>query len=161
MEQELSDIASGKLSVDVARKTFEDYVRKTTSAICSGEQKVNIAVPSANKDSSGKAREQHNYNCPCCKKPLKQGKFGYWCPKDEGCGLSLNYEAKNKEGKTLYKLTDKDIKDICEKGQTAVKKLTSPKTGNKYEASLKVNTETHRLEFEFPQREKSDNSHER
>lgn len=155
MEQELSDIASGKLPVDKARASFDEYIRKLVTKITSGEKTVDFKVPTSNTDSKGTARDSHPYNCPCCSKPLKQGKFGYWCPKNEdGCGLSLNYEAKNKEGKTLYKLSDKDIKDICEKGQTAVKKLTSPKTGNKYEASLKVNKDTCRLEFEFPQKEK-------
>lgn len=164
MEQQLSDIADGKVSVDTARSSFEDYVRSTTKSICNDEKKVSVAVPTvqANKDASGKVREQHSYDCPCCKKSLKQGKFGYWCPKnDGGCGLSLNYEAKNKEGKLLYKLSDKDIADICSKGQTGVKKLKSPKTGNPYEASLKINKETCRLEFEFPQKDKKDYGHDR
>lgn len=158
MEQLLADIAAGKVSVDKVHSDFTDYIRTMVESIKSEPKKVDVSLSVPTKDSNGQNRQSMTFDCPCCNNSLKQGKFGYWCPKnDGGCGLSLNYEAKNKEGKLLYKLSDKDIKDICEKGQTEVKKLTSPKTGNKYEASLKVNKDTCRIEFEFPQREKNEN----
>src|SRR5699024_6042188 len=83
--------------------------------------------------------------CPTCKKgSIVQRKTYYGCSEHaNGCkrtfpGIML--------GK---KLTEKNIKDLCIKGQTSVIKGMKSKAGKRFSAALKLEGEKIKFEFEF------------
>jgi DNA topoisomerase-3 len=76
--------------------------------------------------------------CPKCSQgQMLKGKTAYGCSRfREGCQFMVPFEL---HGKTL---SESHIKALVLKGKTGkIKGFTSPKTGNKFEAALKLNEE--------------------
>lgn len=146
MEQELNNIATGTNSVSEYKNGFVSYITDTCKTVCYSE-KTSIV-------SNNQPTNEHPYNCPCCKKQLKNGKFGYYCDKNnDGCGFSIGLEICG------AKITEKDVKSICENGVSTLKKMTS-KAGKPFEAYLRVNVENKKFDFSFPEKNR-DGEHER
>ena len=82
--------------------------------------------------------------CPCCGGTMKA--VG---PKMEcGCGFTLWFK---QCGVTL---TEKQVATLLSGKKTAVKGMTSPRTGKKFDASLVVNKEARRIDFVFDKNQK-------
>lgn len=142
MEQKLSDIADKKMSVSEYENYVRDYITATVSNVLNNN---NERLSSGN----AKADSGHAYDCPCCSKVLKYGKFGYYCDKnDDGCGFSFGNEICG------HKMKESDLKDLIEKGQTKEYNFKSSK-GNLFKASLKVDKDEHKTVFEFSKQKSS------
>ena len=76
---------------------------------------------------------KHLGNCPVCGKPLKKQSWGVGCTGyKEGCKFSINGVVAGK------KLTESNLKQLLEKGETNTIKGFKGKSGNKFDAKLKL-----------------------
>lgn len=130
LEKELKDISEGKLSDNLFYENLNQYVKSIVEDIFSIK---NSSI--THKESSGK--------CPKCKKgDIVSGKKGYGCNQyKNGCDFVI---WKTVAGKNL---TEKNIKDLIEKGATSTIKGFTGKKG-KFDAALKLNNDF-RTEFLF------------
>lgn len=125
LEQKLSDVASGSMTKAGFLAEVNTYIKDMTNRVLKDNHE-NLG------NFNGTKGDVKEYNCPCCGKPMKFGKFGYYCDsKADGCGFNL---PKDYWG---TKLTEKDFEGIVNKGQSTKKKLKS-KDGNPYYAYLIV-----------------------
>lgn len=147
LEQKLADIADGKLSQEDYMKDMNSHIAHMVKVILNGN------TENLGSYGGGKSGADHkDYDCPCCGKPLKYGKFGYYCNKnDGGCGFSVGNDWFG------VKLTDKDITDILTKGGTGSKKMLS-KDKKPYYAKVVVDKANHRLTREFDNTKSSSSS---
>lgn len=135
MEQKLSDIAEGKLSAQIYNNDVNSYIDKMVSTVINGNTV---------KISNNVNHESKGYDCPCCGKALKYGRYGYYC--------ECKFNIPNEIGKTKKtKLTEKDVENLITKGSTASKKFIS-QNGKPYFAKLVVNKEEHKISFEFTEK---------
>lgn len=83
--------------------------------------------------------------CPKCGKKVMSFSKSYSCESGkDGCGFVIWKEIAGK------KITEKQARRIIEKGKsTLLKGFKSTKTNNKFEAYLKLNPDTYKIEFEF------------
>ena len=88
--------------------------------------------------------------CPLCGGKVASGKFGFYCStyKESGCKLSIPNEMAGK------KLTDNQKKGLLEGKKIHAKGFTS-KAGKQFEADIKLNKETGKVEFDFSSSQKS------
>lgn len=126
LEQQLSDIAEGKIVATNSSKTFIGYIRESVESILSNGTR--IEKPDTN--------EKHD--CPKCGKTLKYGKFGWFCD----CGFNFYL---NVCGHTM---TVNDLKSILSTGHTRAYKMTS-KAGKTFYARLTYNKDTNKCDMEF------------
>ena len=86
--------------------------------------------------------------CPLCGAKAIKGKFGYFCSskKDTGCKFSIPTEICSK------KISDTQVLRLIEKGKTTLIKGFKSKTGKEFDAALKLDKTTGKIEFEFPKR---------
>ena len=77
-----------------------------------------------------------------------KGKFGYFCSakKEKGCNFSIPSELC---GKTV---TDTQVLRLIEKSKTTVIKGFKSKAGKEFDAALKLDKTTGKIEFEFSKR---------
>jgi len=81
--------------------------------------------------------------CPICGKELRKQKWGYGCAGyKEGCKFSVGEIC----GKTI---TDSQVKSLVIKGKTSVIKGFKAKSGNTFDASLVLDKNTGKINFEF------------
>lgn len=140
MEQKLSDIASGNLSVAEYEKDIRAYITATVKNVLDNNNE-RIGMTSTSKN--GSSAPSHSYDCPCCSKTLKYGRYGFYCDKnDSGCGFSFGNEIAG------HKMKESDLKDLIEKGHTKEYSFKS-KEGKKFNAMLKVDKENHKASFDF------------
>lgn len=133
LEQKLSDIADGK-------RAKADYLSEINKHIA---DMVRIILEGNKEVLGGNSGNYKAYDCPCCGKAMKYGKFGYYCDKNaDGCGFSVGNDWFG------VKLSDKDIDDIFTKGGTGAKKMFS-KEKKPYYAKVVVDKEKHWLTREF------------
>lgn len=139
MEAKLHAIANGELSRESHLKDISGYVRDITGKILHGDSdRVN--------SNTGK---EHGYNCPCCDKILKSGKYGFYCDKKtDGCGFSFPNEICGR------KLTEKDLVTVIQKGETKVYQMKN-KSGKEFRAKLVLNKAEHKLDFMYENRQKA------
>lgn len=137
LEQKLTDIVDKKKNKAEFLEEMNGYVKNTVNVILKGNTE-NLGSYNGNKGSNHK-----DYDCPCCNKPMKYGKFGYYCDKNNGgCGFNVPNDYFG------TKLTESDIKKIFEKGETGSKQFFS-QNHKKYFAKLVVNKEQKKLVKEF------------
>lgn len=136
LEQKLSDIADGRLDPDDYEKELDKTLHETIEKIKEGGGERLY--------SNMRSEPEHTYDCPCCNKTLKYGRYGWYCDKKEsGCGFSLSLEIMG------AKITEKDLQDLIEKGKTSTShKMKSPK-GNIFNAYLVLNKADCKCDFEF------------
>ena len=89
-----------------------------------------------------------NCACPFCNGKIKKIKTIYVCENrnqedSESCPFILGTEVAH------TKIEEKDIVDLCIKGETKVKKMTS-KSGKSFMASLIIDKANKKLDFHFP-----------
>lgn len=102
MEANLNAIASSEISLDEYMRTVCAYVTDTTKKILAGNRESLSSFGSSN--ASGKI-----FDCPCCGKPLKFGKYGWYC---EGKDFSFGLEVFG------HKMKETDLEDLLGKGKT-------------------------------------------
>lgn len=136
LEQKLSDIVSKAMTEEQFLAEINQYITDMTKRIMS-ENHENLGGYS-NGNSNAKS-----YDCPCCGKPMKFGKFGYYCDsKADGCGFSIPNDYWG------TKITEKDVENLIKKGETASKKFMS-KEKKPYYAKLKIDKAEKKLVKEF------------
>ena len=82
--------------------------------------------------------------CPFCGKAMRKWDKGYSCTGHKnGCQFTIWSEVAGK------KLTESQVKAICEKGKTGAIKGFMSKAGKEFTARLVLNRATRKLEFEF------------
>ena len=133
MENRLSAIASGELSKDDYLSYIERYVSDTTKAIIESDSNPVPGLPSKTGTKSGAA-----LNCPICGKPLKFGKYGWFCD----CKFSVNLNICG------HKTTEQDVIDLITKGRTKAHTFRS-KAGKQFKACLVLNKAEKKASFEF------------
>ena len=114
-----------------------------------------LSKEEAEKMAGPDKEETSGMTCPVCGKPMHKFSWGWGCTGyKEGCKFSISQEYLGK------KLTDRQAKTLCEKGEVGpMVGFTSKKTGNKFEASLKIEYEKDqdgnkvgKIRFKFPER---------
>lgn len=129
MEGKLNHIAQGELTADEYRQELDQYVRDAVS---------NILKNNAERLAGAGKGSTKAHNCPCCGKELKYGRYGWYCD----CKYGLNLEICG------HKMTENDLEDLINKGRTKVYSFKS-KAGKSFKASLVLNKNEHKNEFEF------------
>lgn len=135
MENRLSAIAEGNVSKEQYLAYITKYVTDTTKAILSNTEQIS-GLPSVS-GASGKKQ----YNCPCCGIQMKLGRYGLFCP-NESCKFFIKNEY------CEYKIKDKDISDLIEKGKTGTHTFRSSK-GKQFKAHLVVDKAAKKVTYEF------------
>lgn len=135
MENRLSAIANREIKKDQYLDFVTQYVQETTKRVLAENHE---RVVGANG-----AKQYKQYDCPCCGKPMKYGKFGWWCSGKPDCTFSLNIEICG------HKMKEKDLADLIEKGRTAAYVFKSPKSGNEFKAVLVLDKSARKSVFEF------------
>lgn len=139
-ESYLKQIGNGKGSSDTFIKNIEKFVLHLLET--APEKLKNAKIEQAIE----KEKQSHSLGtCPCCKKGgVVERKTFVGCDEyKNGCKFSIN---KTIAGK---KLTDKNIKDLLEKGKTSLIKGFTSSKGSKFDAMLKIDTSTGKVVFEF------------
>lgn len=139
-ESYLKEIGNGKGSADAFVKNIEKFVLHLlqTAPEKLASAKIEQAIATE--------KQSHSLGtCPTCKKGemIDKKSFVGCSEYQNGCKFSINKVVAGK------KLTDKNIKDLLEKGKTTeIKGFTSSK-GSKFNAILKVDASASKVVFEF------------
>lgn len=135
LEYEFSKIIEGN------GKKIEDFLEETKEFI----EKIFNKIRYSEKIFNEEKRETIGI-CPSCGRDIIKGKKGYGCiGYKEGCKFVIWEEIAGK------KLSEKNIKELLEKGKTSLIKGFEGKNG-KFDAYLKL--ENNKVEFEFEKEEK-------
>lgn len=102
MEASLNAIAASELSIDEYMQSVNAYVADTTKKILAGNKESLSAFGRPNDS-------EKNFDCPCCGKPLKYGRYGWYC---EGKDFSFGLEIFG------HKMKESDLEDLLKKGKT-------------------------------------------
>lgn len=135
IEEKLSEIADGNLNW----KTLIDEVYENQ------KKRIEVYKNMAGETNEGflNAVKETDYICPICGSKIINNTYSYNC-KNENCGLKINKEISGK------KIPERAIADLFAKGKCGlIKGFKSQKTGNEYNAKLKINPETKKLDFIF------------
>lgn len=127
MEVKLDEIAQGKLSKEDYLAEVEKYVSDTVNKIIAQNHTVL---------SNGNGKKTHD--CPCCHKPMKYGKYGWYCE----CKFSFGNDICG------HKMKETDLEDVISKGKTKVYSFKS-KAGKTFKARLVLDKDNHKTTFEF------------
>lgn len=84
-----------------------------------------------------------------------KGKFGYFCSskKEKGCNFSIPAEI------CVKKISDTQALKLIEKVKTTVIKGFKSKSGKEFDAALKLDKTTGKIEFEFPKKRNNTSHH--
>lgn len=139
-EGKLREIGTGKGSTEEFISNINDFI---VNLIQEAPKQIGQA---SNIEQAVKAEQaSHNKgNCPCCKKgQMIDRKTFLGCSEyKNGCKFSINKTMSEK------KLTEKNIKDLLEKGITStIKGFKSNKTGKSFDAKLKI--KENKVVYEF------------
>jgi len=135
LEQKLSEIATSTTSEAQFLTEIGQYITEMTKRVLS-ENHENLG------SYNGGNSNAKSYDCPCCGKPMKFGKFGYYCDKVSGCGFSIPNDYWG------TKITEKDVENLIKKGETASKKFFSKEKKPSY-AKFKIDKAKKKLVKEF------------
>lgn len=142
-EGKLTDIESSKLSAETFRKEMNAFVREQTEIML----KLKTDKIVNNSEERGMSQERKVIGkCPICSQNVVEGKDYYFCSqykKEEDCSFIVN---KVILGATVNAST---LGVILKGDVTKALKMRSPKSGKEFEAGLKWNTETKKIEFVF------------
>lgn len=134
-EKMLYDIQKGRLQPD----QYIAEIKKYTGEI------VEEAAKSISKNSSLALGNKKVFGtCPLCKEPVVENSKGYGCSawKATGCDFFLGKKIAGK------KLTEKQVRQLLEEGQTGKIKGFISKKGTKFEAVLKITDGNVRFVFD-------------
>lgn len=138
-EERLKFIEQGKEQADAWLADIKNFTGTVVHLV--REQTPQTTATNIDKPSLGL--------CPLCGKAVVEGKKGFGCSGwREGCKFVIWKEIASK------KLTEKQVKDLLEKGSTGVIKGFKSKTGKTFETMLKVNPEG-KVEFVFPEQKRA------
>lgn len=138
-ETRMQHIKEGSESYENVEKEMLQYIKEMIKEIESADI----------KKSSWSGSKTTGLICPICRNPVLNSKFGYFCSeKKNGCTFSIQNTIAEK------KLTEKNLKDLCEKGKTGMIKGFKSKAGKPFDAALKLtildgDTKTSKVEFVF------------
>ena len=138
-ETRMHHIKEGSESYENVEKEMLQYIKEMIKEIESADI----------KKSSWSGSKTTGLICPICGNPVLNSKFGYFCSeKKNGCTFSIQNTIAEK------KLTEKNLKDLCEKGKTGMIKGFKSKAGKPFDAALKLtildgDTKTSKVEFVF------------
>lgn len=138
-EARMQHIKEGSESYEAVEKEMIQYIKDMVKEI----ESTDI------KKSSWNGNKSTGLVCPVCGNPVLNSKFGYFCSeKKNGCTFSLQSTIAGK------KLTEKNLKDLCEKGKTGIIKGFKSKAGKTFDAALKITItdgeiKTSKVEFAF------------
>lgn len=136
-EARMQHIKEGSESYEVVKLDMIKYVKEMVEEI------ENAKI----EKSSWNGNKSTGLVCPICGNPVLNSKFGYFCSeKKNGCTFSIQNTIAGK------KLTEKNLKDLCEKGKTGKIKGFQSKAGKTFDAALKMtitDEKTSKIEFVF------------
>ncbi|MDR2532750.1 MAG: topoisomerase C-terminal repeat-containing protein, partial [Oscillospiraceae bacterium] len=131
-EMRLNEIAEGRTAYNDFVNDIESVTREWFACI---------------RDSSGEkfvSESEKKMLCPFCKKPVFKGRYGFSCSGyKEGCKFQVNYEVLGK------KITESQFLMLVTSGKTGIIKGFIGKSGNSFDAVLKINHEKKSIDFEF------------
>lgn len=131
-EKRLHDISVGKEDSQKFVQDMEQTVRNWYTAIASSST---AAYTSGSEQLS----------CPFCGARVIKGKYGYFCSakKETGCTFSIGSEICGK------KITDAQAIKLIKEGKTTIIKGFKSKSGKEFDAALKLNKASKKVEFEY------------
>lgn len=138
-EKGLSQIEEGKVSREVYQQKLDNYIRAEVESIKAkeAEQKKPFESKSVCK-------------CPWCGGDVVTTPYGFKCEnhsREEGsCPFSISQVS----GRLI---SEKEVKDLLEKGRTEVLDGFKSKAGRKFSAAIVLNKEEKKISFEFPEKE--------
>ncbi len=141
-EYKLKQIERGELDYKIFSEQIKDYTHLITSQMKNTGGKFKVFVDPSLQD------------CPCCGKgKMKHSPKSAFCTNNKYNNGDCNFYVP----KTIAqkKLTEKQIETLLTKGETTVLKGFVSKTGNKFDAALKVNTLMAKVDMVFPPREEN------
>lgn len=132
-ERDLALVEQGKKKVGIFKNDITGFV---------GEILEDLKANCVPIDSSITAEPTRT--CPFCGHQMKNMKFSIFCDDaDGGCGFKVPREVCGK------KLPAAAINALCKGTSTTVIKGMTSKSGKKFDAALKVNKDTKKVEFDF------------
>lgn len=139
-ERKIREVADGKLSAKQFRLEMNEYTKEMVNELDRNEY---VEVRGGDKMSE---TVLDGVICPICGGEVVETAKGYKCAnysKEDGCKFYM--------GKDFLKakITDKEIRQICDGKKTKMLKMTSPKSGKSFTAALKFNSDTNKIEFDF------------
>lgn len=137
-EKRLHNISDGKEEYQKFIQDIEQNVRSWYETI-------------AHSNSNTYTSKADQLSCPICGAKVIKGKFGYFCSakKEKGCNFSIPAEICGK------KISDTQALKLIEKGKTTVIKGFKSKAGKEFDAALKLDKTTGKIEFEFSKKKKN------
>ena len=154
-EKGLDGITKGTVDFWEYRGKLESFIRKETEKMIEQNLRSEIAdrISSfAGKNARGAAaRRKIGVKCPVCGGEIVTTPFGYGCAnydrnKEDSCRFSIGKIAG-------VKLKETQVKALLLTGKTEIITGFKSKNGKKFDAPLKL-TEDGRIEFDFPERPK-------
>ncbi|APD07562.1 DNA topoisomerase [Flavobacteriaceae bacterium UJ101] len=139
-EHKLKQIERGELDYKNFSEQIKEYTHLITSQMKETGGKFKVFVDPSLQD------------CPCCGKgKIKHSPKSAFCTNNKYNNGDCNFYLP----KTIAqkKLTEKQIETLLTKGETTILKGFTAKSGNKFDAGLKINKETARVDMIFPSRE--------
>ncbi len=134
-EKRLNDIAQGDADYNLFIRDICNTTRKWYNQIAESKSEMYIS------------ENQRKLICPACGKPLRKLQWGYSCSgyiKDgSGCCFSINSEICSK------KITESQLLMLITSDKTGIIKGFKSKAGKAFDAALKLNRDSMKIEFEF------------
>ena len=136
IEQKLAEIRQGKVSYEAFMKSTKNYTKDLMTQIQNSAEIIGQSVE--------KTEAKEHIKCPKCKtgnlylskKPNKFGQHNYYCSNykneqdpEKACNFVVYETIAGK------KLSENDIKNLCEKGQTGILQFVN-KAGHKYSGRI-------------------------
>lgn len=138
-EKGLDGITQGTVQFDSYRAKLEDFIRRETEKMIGEDLKAPIAErisEFAGKGARGLgARRKIGVKCPVCGAEIVTTPFGYGCSNYKSDKTGCNFNIGEIAGKEL---TEEQVKELIEKGQTGTIRGFQSKTGKKFDACLKL-----------------------
>ncbi len=139
LEKQLNDISLGKESFDKFINEIKNNSQEYFNLIASSNQEKFVS-------------KENQLLCPFCKKPMRKLAWGYSCSgyskeaAEGSCNFSINNKICDKA------LTDSQVEMLLSSGKTKIIKGFTSKKNTKFDAVLKLNMDTRKIEFEFPKK---------
>lgn len=141
-EKGLEGIINGSVDAADYRNKFEEYIRRETKRMISNNSLKDLRdrfnnMSSGNRRSTAESRPL-DLKCPMCgKKIIRSASGGYECEDykkdgDDRCRFSIDTVLK-------HKITEKELKELVDKGITSVIKGFVSKNNVRFSAKLKLN----------------------
>lgn len=135
------------LPQSVVKKLLKDGISDPVSGL-KGRDGSSFTAPLKLDEETGRVTIYHvekecSYVCPICESPMKEYSWGYGCTDTDLCGFRV--------GKKIcaHDLTEEELQDLFEKGETDVLKFYSANKQKDFYARLVVDREERKVKFEY------------